>query len=133
MNSREMTGEVWRDMMPVGNYPVNAWKFQMNAVAAGDRLAKTAAAKEAILAEGGFVTEFHEFSNVSVCLMFEVPAERAVALAGRWRGAGLVLAASSDRQLAEWGDSAGTLTGSLQIAFVHDEPDLKMRIPAVPG
>lgn len=109
----------------------------LNATTQAGRIAVTAAAKDAITAAGGWITGSTAFSNVSLCLNFEIEAALVSRLADTLRstaaaGAPLTLSEASLAALRET-DRAGELTGTLQITFIHDEPDLRVPVPAIPG
>lgn len=97
---------------------------------------------EAILAGGGFVLDFHMFSNASICINFEVPAAKVGKLHSSLKGTGLRLSQESQDLLASCGDgshepgaraASADIAGTLQITFIHDEPDLRIEVPPIPG
>lgn len=98
--------------------------------------------KEAILRSGGFVVDFHMFSNLSICLNFEIDAAKICSLRAALAETQLQLTEQSRQLLAELceeakqraGDGrASEVAGSIQITFVHDEPDLRIEVPPIPG
>ena len=90
---------------------------------------------------GGWITDFHEFSNVSLCLNFEIPAQNIVELCTALRAAGLDLnqedqpapSAASSPPPATSDAAATDSVGTLQITFIHNEPDLIIPVPPIPG
>ena len=92
----------------------------------------------AVLNELGSVLDAHPFSNLAMAIHFEV-SPRGVA---QLKPALLALPMSLSNASLEALDTLGTIPsqelppeilGSLNITFVHDEPDFHMPIPAVPG
>lgn len=73
---------------------------------------------------GAWIVDYREFSNKSVCVNFECDGAKAVVAALR-DVPGCVLAPVDDDERAG--------RGTLQITLLHDEPDEKTVIPAVPG
>lgn len=99
-------------------------------------------AKEAILQGGGFVIDFHMFSNLSICLNFEVSAKKIGDLYAALKATGLRLTEESERVLADCSKQAEQLSaeagasevaGTLAITFIHNEPDLRIEVPPIPG
>lgn len=97
---------------------------------------------EAIRAGGGYVADFHMFSNVAITIDFEVPAANVGRLHSSLKGTGLRLSQESDELLATCGGESGEpgeaakavdVLGALQITFIHDEPDLRIEVPPIPG
>jgi hypothetical protein len=96
---------------------------------------------EAILAAGGFVLDFHMFSNVAISINFEVAAVNVGKLHARLKETGLRLSEESNELLTGYpGELDGleaasrdaVVAGALQITFVHDEPDLRIEVPPIP-
>ena len=91
------------------------------------------------------ILDFKMFSNVSLNLLFELPARRIGELSAALSATGLRLSAESREVLADWqqryeeaaaSNSASGHTevaGSLQITFLHHEPDLRIEVPPIPG
>ncbi len=105
---------------------------QINAVTRVERLEATARAREAIARSGGDILTFEQFSNVSACVGFEIPPLRLPDLARELNAAGLNLSRRSEQAL-ESANHGDTVPVTLQITFVHGEPDLRRHISAVPG
>lgn len=79
---------------------------------------------------GGWVDDVRMYSNIMNTIRFTLPGEALPAL----------VAALGDSHIAIDQDGMPTacppgkdISGSLQITFIHDEPDLRRAIPAVPG
>ena len=116
--------------------------LRLNGITRRDRHEMISRAKEAILQGGGFIVDFHLFSNLSICLNFELPAGRIRDLAAALRVADLGLTAESGALLADCCARAEQLqaevgasevTGTLEITFIHNEPDLRIVVPPIPG
>ena len=101
-----------------------------------ERIQMTARVSEAINQAGAWITDFHQYSNVLICINFEVPIANLDRLAVSLQETGLHLSQESLEQLMAASDSTlkeTELVGTLQITFVHNEPDLLREVPAVPG
>ena len=102
----------------------------------GERIQMTARVSEAINQAGAWITDFHLYSNILTCINFEVPSANLDKLAASVQETGLHLSQESLEQLMGANDSTlkeKELVGTLQITFVHNEPDLLREVPAVPG
>jgi hypothetical protein len=81
----------------------------------------------------------HRLSSVLKHLnlhQFEVSRSKLSSLAASLQETGLHLSQESLEQLRPTNDSMlkqQDLAGTLQITFIHDEPDLIREVPAVPG
>ena len=100
--------------------------------------------REAFAASNASIFDFKMFSNVSLSIIFELPARRIGELANALAATGLRLSAESRELMADRqqryieGKSSqqqqeAEITGALQITFIHDEPDLRLDVPAIPG
>lgn len=107
---------------------------QINTSTRRPRHEVTAEVKEAITGAGGWVTGFQQFSNVSVCLTFEVDGRGVAVLMARLEALGLPLAGELRRRGTELaGRPDVAVRGTCQMTFFHSEPDERQVIPAVPG
>ena len=98
------------------------------------RHAVTSAASDAIVAAGGHVLDYNQFSNLAVNFTLELPPAGFARLRLALKEIGVVLAPPSAEELAAAAQPAGQeVPGSLRIDFEHNEPDLRIPIPAVPG
>ena len=100
--------------------------------------------REAFAASNASILDFKMFSNVSLSIIFELPARRIGELQNALSATGLRLSAASRELLAErqrrYAEGAGDapqpqaeITGALQITFIHHEPDLRLDVPPIPG
>lgn len=96
--------------------------------------------REALLKSGGDILDVHFFSNISLCLNFELPQRRIRQLQSSLEEINLKLSAETLDSLASYqtpeNDDGGALSsvpGTLQITFIHNEPDLRLEVPAIPG
>jgi hypothetical protein len=99
-------------------------------------------AREALLKNGGDILDVHFFSNISLCVNFELPANRIRQLQSSLEAIDLQLSAETRKSLASYrtpeaddsgAESSAHASGTLQITFIHNEPDLRIEVPAVPG
>ncbi|MEG3900015.1 hypothetical protein QT989_30755 [Microcoleus sp. SVA1_B6] len=96
----------------------------------------TAHVSEAISQAGAWITDFHQYSNILICINFQVPIANLDKLAATLQETGLHLSQESLDQLMPANDSTlkdEEFGGTLQITFVHNEPDLLREVPVVPG
>ncbi len=101
-----------------------------------DRIQLTTDVSQAISRSGAWITDFHQYSNVLICINFEVPCSDVQKLSEALQQTNLKLSEDSLVQLMQDVNSSSNnidLVGTLQITFIHDEPDLFREIPAVPG
>jgi hypothetical protein len=116
--------------------------LQLTGVTKVNRHEMISRVKEAILRGGGYVTDFHMFSNAAICLNFEVSVGNIGSLYESLVATGLSLSQESHDALAGYPDQQGLLVeraeaadvmGTLNITFIHDEPDLRIEAPPIPG
>jgi hypothetical protein len=119
------------------NDTTNPFLIRMNGATRADRLTCTAKIREIIVEEcHGWIGDFYQYSNTSLCLHFEIPAASLPALRKALSEAGVGFGPEADRPVQRQSDGEGNsavCACTLQITFVHDEPDLRREIPAVPG
>ena len=98
--------------------------------------------RDAISKGGGFITDFHIFSNLSICLNFVLTVGKINRLFEALKAAALQLSAESTSLLTnccagleqlEEKARASEVTGTLVITFIDDEPDLRIEVPPIPG
>ncbi len=109
--------------------------LHLNGFTRVDRLKSVSRLREAIVGNHGWVTDFHQFSNLSICLQFEIPIEHLPLLAVSLLDAGVKFIAKSEALLYNVGPemATGPIQCTLQILFIHNEPDLRRKVLAVPG
>ena len=98
----------------------------------GDVIARV---RDTFAAGGGWITDFHHFSNVSLCINFQIPVLKLANLCAAFRQIRLEI--TDERQsvpfrppiTTDQSDAAGTL----QITFIHEESDLIIPVPPIPG
>lgn len=116
--------------------------LRLNGITRRDRHEMISRVKEAILKGGGFILDFHMFSNLSICLNFEIAAGKINELYGELKLTGLRLTEESHELLAgcakqaeqlEAEAGASEVAGTLEITFIHNEPDLRIEVRPIPG
>ena len=90
----------------------------------------TSKVMDAISAQGGWVEDVHLFSNIMTTIRFVIKRGKLAALGEALNEAGLQIRAMDE---AVQGIADSDCNGSLQVTFVHNEPDLRREIPHVPG
>ena len=107
--------------------------LMLSAYTRGNRHDATAAIDDAITAAGGWLMDHTLFSNVAASFRFAVPQQGLAVLGSRFDTAGLGLDGDSRRSIETVSTSEDEITVALNVTFIHDEPDLRREIPAVPG
>jgi hypothetical protein len=119
--------------MPVILNPPNL--IRLNGFTRVARTSSVALLRDAIVDSHGWVTDFHEFSNLSICLQFEIAIEHLPLLAEALVASAVKLTAQSEAILNSLGPemASGPIQCTLQVLFIHNEPDMKRKVLAVPG
>jgi hypothetical protein len=109
--------------------------LHLNGFTRVERLQAVASLRDAIVNSHGWVTDFHQFSNISICLQFEIPIEHLPLLAESLLMAGIKFSARTESILYSIGPemASGPIQCTLQVLFIHSEPDLRRKVLAVPG
>jgi hypothetical protein len=110
--------------------------LQLSGFTRANRLLCISRLRDAIVMTcGGWITDFYEFSNISLNLHFEIPIERLPILSESLLAAEVHLSSQTLATLNHLvsGMDEGPVRGTLQVTFIHNEPDLRRHIPAVPG
>jgi len=86
----------------------------------------------------GSVLDSHQFSNLALAIQFEVSVQRVSQLRPSLLALPMSFSNSSITSLETLENAPGSelpaeILGSINITFAHNEPDLLMHIPAVPG
>lgn len=114
-----------------------ATQLKLNAVTKEDRNEMIARVREAMAAGGAWILDTKQFSNVSICFNFEIPERKATRLRDELLAIGLRLMEDAEDSLAIVRDTSESgvpdLAGTLQITFIHNEPDLRIEVPPIPG
>lgn len=105
-----------------------------------ERHALISRVRDAFAACDASILDFKMFSNLSLSIFFELPARRVVELANALSAAGVRLSAESRDLIADYGQRRETKDwqpaetgGALQITFIHQDPDLRLEVPPIPG
>lgn len=115
--------------------------LQLNGFTTVERHTMIERVKAALSASGAYILNFHMFSNASLVLQFEIPLDQLTRLGPVLQTTGLRLEQRSQELLNEWDKQIAAhgatesrdLPGTLQITFIHNEPDLIIEVPMVPG
>lgn len=89
--------------------------------------------KDAIGSCGGFILDTHMYSNAMLAINFEIPACEICPLVQALEEAGLALGHDNESVMHDLGVLDSAISGSLNVNFIHDEPQLRIEVPAVPG
>ena len=85
---------------------------------------------DTIVAQGGWVEDVRLYSNIMTKINLVIPANKIAGFVSALNGQGIHVEAAADAVKAA-GDAEARL--SLQLTFIHNEPDLIREIPQVPG
>ena len=117
--------------------------LRINAMTRADRHRTITALRDAVNTSGGWITDFKFFSNYSVCINFEIDAAKVRALHSALKALDIRLTEESVAALDAFsGDETKTggntpeeseVVGTLQVSFIHNEPDLRIEVPPIPG
>lgn len=103
--------------------------LRINATTRADRHQTIRLVEEAIGSSGGWLLDFYMFSNISICFNIEIKTGDIDRLLAALRNIELNLTAEPP----DIEDPDSILDGTIQITFIHNEPDLRIDVPAVPG
>ena len=114
-------------------------RVQLSAATSRPRHAVVSAVTDAINALG-WVVDARAFSNAAMAIHFELRVANLGRAEAAFRELPVTYSAASLECLARLADRQGgddlksdAVPGSLHITFVHDEHDLRVTVPAVPG
>ena len=116
-------------------------RLALAGVSKSERHGVVAGVSDAISAAGGWIVDHTQFSNIAIALRFALPPGGLDELRRRIAAAGVRLDAASLASLqamagtpATGGEGVGEeIAASINITFLHGEPDLRQVVPAVPG
>ena len=112
-----------------------ATALRLSAFTRDNRGEVIARVRDTFAACGGWITDFHHFSNVSLCINFQIPVLKLADLCIEFRRIGLEI--TDELQSLPFNPPITTdqsdAAGTLQITFIHDEPDLIIPVPPIPG
>jgi hypothetical protein len=106
--------------------------LQLSAVTRGERHDATSRVEEAINRCGGWLVDFSLFSNVMTVLRFEAPVARLSELARALAKVDIPLDEPSQEALRAM-TGEGEVLGTLQLTFIHGEPELRRAVPPIPA
>lgn len=86
---------------------------------------------DTVLSLGGWVDDIRHYSNLMLTVQMTLPRGAYGALAASLGAIGVPLDLPPDLTASHRGNDEQS--ASLQVNFVHNEPDLKRPVPAVPG
>lgn len=116
--------------------------LQLQGVTKIDRNVMISRVKDAILNGGGYILDFHMFSNKAISINFEVSVRNIEKLYSSLETTNLNLYQESHDLLMDYckrleqldeKSKAEDVAGGLHITFFHDEPDLRIECPPIPG
>ena len=106
--------------------------FRLSAITRMERHAATQLVRRAISDAGGWITDFRQFSNFAVVLDLEITTARLAELYAAIEATGIALSPPRP-ELPMPTPEPEEMKGALRIEFIHDEPELLIKVPAVPG
>ena len=106
-------------------------RVMLQAVTRADRRETIARVRDAMQAGGANITDFHPFSNTAVNITFEIEGTNTRRLREELSAIGLTFDGSGLEELRL--NHPSEVVGTLHITFVHNEPDLRIPVPPIPG
>jgi hypothetical protein len=103
----------------------------LTAVTRVERKAATSFVFDTVNRLGGWIDDVHMYSNLMNTIRLTLPAGAFVALIAALEEGGI--AVDPPQGLGEIRDPLVERMATLQLTFIHDEPDLKREVPSVPG
>ena len=112
--------------------------MMLSAVTRINRHAAMRGIDDIVVSLGGWIEGHTLFSNIAATFRFVLPASALAAFAERVDALGVPidaagLATLAARSPAEGEAGEAEVAGALSVTFLHDEPDLRREIPAIPG
>jgi hypothetical protein len=99
-----------------------------------DRHSITTAASDAVDESGGWVLDFKQFSNLAICLTLELPPAGFIQLRRKLAVLKVTMEQPTEEEISlTQVQDEREISCSLRIGFIHDDPDIRIHIPAVPG
>ncbi len=77
--------------------------------------------------------DFQMFSNAAINIRFEVAGKHLAKLGKALAATQISLDKESEESMARGGETDEIVNGSLNVAFIHNDPDLRIPVPAIPG
>jgi hypothetical protein len=111
---------------------MRASPFRLSAITRMERHSATQLVRRAISDAGGWITDFRQFSNFAVVLDLEIATARLAELYAAIEATGIALSPPRS-ELPMPTSEQGEMKGALRIEFIHDDPELRIKVPAVPG
>jgi hypothetical protein len=108
----------------------------------GDRNHIITVLRDLINESGGWILDFKLFPNISICINFEISARNVERLRLALSENNVQLSDESSALLMDFCNQlnpddefsgASEVMGSIQVTFIHNEPDLRIEVPAIPG
>jgi len=105
--------------------------IMLSAVTRVERKEATSFVFDAVNRLGGWIDDVHMYSNLMNTIRFTLPAGAFADLVAALEAVGIAVKPMDG--LGEIRDPAAERMATLQLSFIHDEPDLRRDVPAVPG
>ncbi len=103
----------------------------LSAVTRIERKAATSFVFDTVNRLGGWIDDVHMYSNLMNTIRFTLPAGAYADLVAALEAEAILV--EPPARLGDMRDPAAERMGTLQLTFIHDEPDLKREVPSVPG
>lgn len=111
--------------------------IKINGFTRENRFVMTARINDAIHESGAWILDFKMYSNKSLVILFQMPVRDVGRLYSAIQGTNLKIKDESDEMLKNCDaqqqllddDKVFDIYGTLQITFIHDEPDMRRYVP----
>lgn len=105
--------------------------IMLSAIARIERKAATSFVFDTVNSLGGWIDDVHMYSNLMNVIRFTLPADAFVSLITVLEGGGITVDPAATPSPGR--DPRRDVMATLQITFLHGDPDLRRDVPAVPG
>ncbi|MDQ0422473.1 hypothetical protein J2045_003521 [Peteryoungia aggregata LMG 23059] len=103
----------------------------LTAVTRVERRAATSFVFDTVNRIGGWIDDVRMYSNLMNTIRLTLPAGAFAVLVAALEEGGIMVDPLQDP--GDLRDAATECMATLQLTFIHDEPDLKREVPTVPG
>jgi hypothetical protein len=110
--------------------------IRLSAVTRIDRTSAMLFARDSIIESGGYISDIRLYSNSAECITFEATLSGIQCLNGLLAESGFVFSEGSGANIGtalQTSSGARQIQATLQIIFVHNDPDLRIEVPPIPG
>lgn len=105
--------------------------IMLSAITRIERKGATSFVFETVNSLGGWIDDVHMYSNLMNVIRFTLPADAFASLITALEEGGITVEPATTPSPGR--DPQRDVMATLQITFLHDDPDLRRDVPPVPG